>query len=175
MSFISKIASLALVVVTSLVLALPATGSQSLDADVEMLKVKNLKLEKALLLEREKVRVLRMHRRHLIKLKAVETTCGTNDCDGDGFKTNKDCDDNNFYINPDAIEVAGTPLPPEDENYVPNYVDENCDGELADQDGDGVNYYDVPPDCDDFDYYTNPYAIEIPDDLADNDCDGVID
>jgi hypothetical protein len=162
MTFISKIPSLALVAVFLLVPSFPAIGSQSLDADVDLLKAEKVKLEKALVLEKAKVKVLRMNRRQLIIKEALRTTCQTNDCDGDGFKKNKDCNDFNALINPDAEEISG------------NYEDENCDGLLADQDSDGVNYYDEPPDCDDLDPTSYPNATEVPD-YADNDCDGYID
>ena len=65
------------------------------------------------------------------------------DVDLDGFAPPADCNDNDFAINPDAIEVA-------------DGVDNNCDGqidEVVDTDGDGIaDDVDVQPSVPSFDF-----------------------
>ncbi|NCG19956.1 MAG: hypothetical protein GWP91_13185, partial [Rhodobacterales bacterium] len=109
------------------------------------------------------------------------------DVDGDGFavgsEINRDCDDNDAAVNPDAEEVC-------------DEIDNNCDGEIdegvtntfyADEDGDSFGDLDNvilscqagPPagfryestDCDDSDAEINPDADELCD-AVDRNCDG---
>ena len=108
------------------------------------------------------------------------------DADGDGFSANQDCDDNDADVNPGAQEVC-------------NGIDDDCDdnvddddGDVAgdnefyrDSDGDGYGsttassaceapsgYVSNSEDCDDRDADTHPGAEEICGDGSDNDCDG---
>jgi len=102
------------------------------------------------------------------------------DVDGDGFKSDVDCNDENATINPEAEEVC-------------DGVDNNCDDEIdanaadadlyPDSDGDGFgdrdsaalcSGVDNKSDCDDTDESINPNSEEICDGY-DNDCDGIID
>ena len=89
------------------------------------------------------------------------------DADGDGYKSNKDCDDSNAAIFPGAPEIPG------------DGIDQNCDGidppldNCADADGDG--YTDGicgGEDCNDSDPAVYPGAPEICGDGIDQDCDG---
>jgi len=83
------------------------------------------------------------------------------DLDGDGHPWPEDCDDQDPRVHPDAVETW----------Y--DDVDDDCDGNLDDADGDGF-----PPtslgglDCDDSDGFVHPYAFEVCGDGLDNDCDG---
>jgi hypothetical protein len=90
------------------------------------------------------------------------------DADGDGFKTDLDCDDSDAGISPDATEIPD------------NDVDENCDRIKAyttDKDGDGYDKQGVPGseppyDCNDNNAGINPAANEILDNEVDENCDG---
>ena len=80
------------------------------------------------------------------------------DGDGDGFTPNTgDCDDRNPHIHPEAAETW----------Y--DGVDQDCDGNDADRDGDGQRH---PEDCDDDDPAVHPEAVEVWGDGVDADCDG---
>lgn len=83
------------------------------------------------------------------------------DADGDAhdasFAGGDDCDDARSDVYPGATEVW----------Y--DGVDQNCDGNDSDQDGDG---YALAYDCDDTDASRFPGATDIPDDGIDQDCDG---
>jgi hypothetical protein len=85
------------------------------------------------------------------------------DWDGDGFDTvdagGADCDDRNADVNPAAEEVWYDGL------------DQNCDGNDLDSDGDGVA---LTSDCDDGNDQVYPGATERIDEV-DDDCDGVAD
>ena len=124
------------------------------------------------------------------------------DLDGDGFgdeasvvrscdpipeRINEggDCDDNNPFVNPAASEVCDEP------------IDEDCDGEVdeedafgctnwyADSDGDGYagsaaclcapaepHVFEDAPDCDDTDAAVHPGATDLAGDWVDQDCTG---
>ncbi|TNE84647.1 MAG: hypothetical protein EP330_28655 [Deltaproteobacteria bacterium] len=86
-------------------------------------------------------------------------------CAADGLVDNDlDCDDTNADINPLA-----------EEDYT-DLIDENCDGNIGDQDEDGFLNAAVategPIDCDDTDNRIHPEATEIPGDGIDQDCTG---
>jgi Putative metal-binding motif/Secretion system C-terminal sorting domain len=109
------------------------------------------------------------------------------DGDNDGFTTEVDCDDNNPDINPDAAEIC-------------DGFDNNCNGTTdeglptsayyVDMDGDGFGddstifqaCWDTAPDgyatngddCNDVNADINPDATEIPNNLIDENCDGVV-
>lgn len=95
------------------------------------------------------------------------------DLDSDGYTTCSDCNDQNAGIHPGAAEGPADPKVP----GVPacDGLDNDCDGKVddgatcTDDDGDGLN--DLEGDCDDWNYYTYPGAVERPD-LQDNNCDG---
>jgi hypothetical protein len=96
-----------------------------------------------------------------------------------GFsRNNGDCDDADPAVNPLADEITG------------NDIDDNCNGETdiddiryIDADGDGYGSQNQAAadgvfnnlDCDDTDGEVHPYAIEIPNNNIDDDCDGMTD
>ena len=82
------------------------------------------------------------------------------DIDGDGYtEADGDCDDGDAQVNPGAAEVW----------Y--DGVDQDCDANDDDQDGDG---FAVADDCDDTLDDVNPDAAEVCDEV-DNNCDGEVD
>jgi hypothetical protein len=92
------------------------------------------------------------------------------DDDGDGFtEATGDCDDEDPYVNPDAIDGVADP-------YGVANDDADCDGVRDDgeSDDDGDGYSEVDGDCDDELDTVNPGERDTPDDL-DNDCNGCID
>ncbi len=103
---------------------------------------------------------------------------GCNDEDGDGFggrgatcPDGPDCDDNDRSVNPTASEACGD----QQDNNCDGTIDEGCERDCIDGDGDG--YGDGPaclgPDCDDNDRNIRPRADDICDNDIDEDCDGM--
>lgn len=115
------------------------------------------------------------------------TACGV-DADGDGYKSNFDCDDASAAVYPYAPETC-------------NGVDDDCDGvsdnlgasgsieQFRDGDRDGYGdpaaskpscevlngYVTNNTDCDDDSAQVNPAAAETCGNAVDNDCDGTVD
>jgi hypothetical protein len=89
----------------------------------------------------------------------MRITLEADDHDRDGFDEYDDCDDDDDMAYPGAEEVW----------Y--DGVDQDCDGNDADRDGDGWDGGDGP-DCDDDDPAINPAAAEDWYDGVDQDCDG---
>ena len=86
------------------------------------------------------------------------------DADTDGYSTSPyqaDCNDTDPNINPGASEITG------------NDVDEDCDGDADDRDGDG--YTIDQGDCNDTDADINPAAQETSGNDVDENCDGEAD
>ena len=77
----------------------------------------------------------------------------------------KDCDDADANIGPDAVEAL-------------NNVDDDCDGvvdnETTNYDDDGDGFAEVGGDCNDDNVLVAPNAVESPDGI-DNNCNGIID
>ncbi len=93
------------------------------------------------------------------------------DSDGDGFKEDVDCNDNNAAVHPGAAEIC-------------NGKDDNCNGQVDEgcstcTDGDQDSFFAqagcaTPVDCNDTDATIHPNALEICD-SRDNNCNGVND
>lgn len=116
------------------------------------------------------------------------------DNDGDGWKSNRDCNDNDPLINPDATEICSGGVDENCDDLI-DCDDPTCSGDPACQvpqctDNDGDGYGDPgdascpnggATDCDDNNTAVNPGATEGPYDDAtcsdgwDNNCDGLID
>jgi hypothetical protein len=102
---------------------------------------------------------------------AVGCLAPCSDKDRDGYAVNGgtcgpvDCNDNNFAINPNAVDIAN------------NGIDENCDGvdrvdgTIMDKDGDG--FTPAAGDCNDNNAVVHPLAVDIPNNGIDENCDGV--
>ncbi len=114
----------------------------------------------------------------------VDQDCDGNDRDqdGDGFDLDQECDDTRADIFPDAEEVCDLV-----DNDCDDDVDEYVDTWWVDADGDGFGSDAIGPtmsctpdegavyeagDCDDEDAAVSPEAVEVCNDLTDNDCDG---
>jgi spore coat protein A, manganese oxidase len=110
------------------------------------------------------------------------------DADGDGWAACRECDDSDPAINPDAIEdcdhidnncdlVVDPPTSPHATTW---YRDADCDG-YGDPSVSQMACYQPyeyvadATDCDDGAYTSHPGAAEIYCDLADNNCDGIVD
>ena len=93
---------------------------------------------------------------------AANDTCAADtDDDADGYTADVDCDDDDASVNPGADEIW----------Y--DGIDQDCDDNDGDQDGDGFEAEDVGgDDCDDTDASTNPDGTEVWYDGVDQDCDG---
>jgi hypothetical protein len=118
---------------------------------------------------------------------ATQDGANLQDKDGDGYKSDVDCNDNDINVHPGATEIC-------------NGIDDNCNGQIdedgavggkswyADTDGDGygdpnqlkaacskpTGYVDNSSDCNDKNADINPKATEACNGVDDN-CDGQID
>jgi len=105
------------------------------------------------------------------------------DADGDGFtEATGDCDDNNPYINPNAVDGVGHY--PATGDYL---LGEGCCGELDDDancdgvrddgilDLDGDLFSPVAGDCDDTNADIHPYQTELDGNGIDDNCNGCVD
>ncbi len=102
---------------------------------------------------------------------------------GDGWsRLDSDCDDTAAAVNPDATEVCNQ-IDDNCDGAIDEHVsdeiwydgvDQDCDGNDGDADGDGFLAAQVGgPDCDDADASVNPDAEELVDDI-DNNCDSKV-
>ena len=92
------------------------------------------------------------------------------DADGDGYDASVDCNDNNPWANPGAIEECNNGV----DNNCDGNIDEGCNGDstFVDNDNDGFTS-DV--DCNDANAWAFPGAFEECNNGVDNDCDGLVD
>ena len=92
------------------------------------------------------------------------------DNDGDGYDATVDCNDNNQWVNPGAIEECNNGV----DNNCNGIIDEGCGGDTTaiDNDNDG---FAANMDCDDSNPWAYPGAFEECNNGIDNDCDGLID
>ena len=88
------------------------------------------------------------------------------DADGDGWNSNRDCNDSNDLVNPGMTEI------------IENGVDDDCNEATSDDpvdfDEDGYDVNKEPFDCDDTDPDVNPGQTEILYNEKDDDCDSLI-
>ncbi len=105
------------------------------------------------------------------------------DNDGDGYDELSDCDDTNFDINPGVTEICDgidnncNSLVDEGLSTSVYYIDNDGDGYGSGSAGDfcsdpGINYSTSNDDCNDDDPAINPGALDIPNNLIDENCDG---
>lgn len=87
----------------------------------------------------------------------IMSTTNLSDADADGWYSYQDCNESNFNIHPEGIEI------------IYNGIDENCNG-MADDDDLDHDGYEIASDCDDNDASIHPYAQEIKLDGIDQDC-----
>ncbi|MFN7147031.1 MAG: MopE-related protein, partial [Myxococcota bacterium] len=114
------------------------------------------------------------------------------DGDDDGYLWDEDCNDANAAIHPGAQEVCDPADVDEDCDGLADAADDSTSGTITawhDADSDGFGNPDEPTpvcevvagyvvdatDCDDAAPTVNPAAVEVCDELVDNDCDGLYD